>query len=106
MGEPSASLAYLPGGMNRAAIHTSRVTITRVVTALGNMNFRFRGFDCAVGLAVSSDMIPPQRIAWGGLRDCLENCIALSDAKVKKSYADAAMPPDVRKALWPSGRCV
>src|SRR5262245_18315689 len=62
IGEPSASVAYRPGGMNRAATQTRRLTIARVVTALGNSNFHVRGWVCTLALAVGSDMITPD--AW------------------------------------------
>ena len=43
IGEPASSTVYRPAGRNSAAIHTTTVTMARVVTALGKLKPRFSG---------------------------------------------------------------
>ena len=49
---PSGAYKETPDGMNRAAIQTSSVTMTRVVTAEGNWNDRF-----AFGVGASCSLV-------------------------------------------------
>src|SRR5262245_549619 len=57
IGEPSASVAYRPDGVNRTATQTLMLTIARDVTAMGKANFRVPGWGWVLAPSLCSDMI-------------------------------------------------